>query len=71
VLRALEGGEAARVSGGGQRGREMGRRREVEGGPDRWAPPVSGAREWERGSGLAVLNGPVAGPRGLKGGLGC
>jgi hypothetical protein len=48
VLRALEGGEAARggegarVSGGGRRGREMGRHREVEGGPDRWAPPVSG-----------------------------
>jgi hypothetical protein len=54
VLRALEGGEAARGgegargSGGGRRGREMGGRREVEGGPDRWAPPVSGVRE-ERG----------------------
>jgi hypothetical protein len=54
VLRALEGrgGGAGRRggpgSGGGRRGREVGRRLKVEGGPDRWAPPVSGAWE-ERG----------------------
>jgi hypothetical protein len=28
---------------GGRRGREVGRRLEVEDGPDRYAPPVSGA----------------------------
>jgi hypothetical protein len=31
----------------------VGGRREVEGGPDRWAPPVSGARVRERDGGLA------------------
>jgi hypothetical protein len=37
-------GEArGRGTTGGRRGREVGRRLEVEDGPDRWAPPVSGA----------------------------
>jgi hypothetical protein len=40
---AARGGEGARGSGGGRRGREMGGRLRVEDGPDRWAPPVSGA----------------------------
>jgi hypothetical protein len=45
----LEGGEEARGGqgtpdrGGGRRGRGTGSRREVEGGPDRGTPPVSGA----------------------------
>jgi hypothetical protein len=42
-------GEArGRGAVGGRRGREVGRRLEVGDGPDRWAPPVSGAWE-ERG----------------------
>jgi hypothetical protein len=49
VLRALEGrgGGAGRRWGAGQQAagaaREVGRRLELEDGPDRWAPPVSGA----------------------------
>jgi hypothetical protein len=42
------GSESTPGSGGGWRGREVGRRLRVEDSPDRWAPPVSGVWE-ERG----------------------
>jgi hypothetical protein len=46
----LEGG------GGGLRATRARLRREVEDGPDRWAPPVSGREERER---VARLGGPT------------
>jgi hypothetical protein len=55
---AARGGVGARGSGGGRRGREMGRRLKVGDDPDRWAPPVSGVRVRGKVSGPAGVSGP-------------
>jgi hypothetical protein len=53
---AREGEEAPGSAAGAAREEER-RQRDVEDGPDRWAPPVS-RRVREKGGGPAGLNGP-------------